>query len=155
MAAAIIMDWERCPDGVELASEPVPEIGGIFGISVSRRRTNRGAAFLSLPESARFMVRHELAAETSSPLVMKFINAAADDELEAFFGEVGLPELGNTHDLASARQKQEAMRASVAAWKANQRLGVASINSAIQAGAGRAEYLYLPLTVGEKSAANY
>ena len=155
MAAAIIMDWERCPDGVELASEPVPEIGGIFG-NLGKSPTDQPMVrhFFRYRSSARFMVRHELAAETSSPLVMKFINAAADDELEAFFGEVGLPELGNTHDLASARQKQEAMRASVAAWKANQRLGVASINSAIQAGAGRGGVLP-PLTVGEKSAANY
>ena len=53
------------------------------------------------------MVRHELAAETSSPLVMKFINAAADDELEAFFGEVGLPELGDTHDLAEPARNRK------------------------------------------------
>ena len=93
MSWGLVLDWERCPDGVELRLEiPDDPTSATFRASTSRR------------EKARLRI-----ANLEDPLIVRFINARDDKRRLAFFGEYGLlraVETGIASDSVNAVQKR-------------------------------------------------
>ena len=92
-AIGLSFNWERCPDGVELAvadsSDPSVQI---FRFRSERRRQGRLTV-----------------TNLENPLVVRFLNAHDDNHKLAFFGEYGLP-IGTGTTPESVRLIQKRLR---------------------------------------------
>lgn len=83
------LDWELCPDGVEIVDIPLPRGAGRKGTIFEGIGGGRHFRFKS---DRRELVRYPLTQKfvLEDPLVLRFINATTEDELIKFFGRFGL-----------------------------------------------------------------
>ncbi len=89
MRYGLSLDWERCPDGVQIVEVPTRIIGGTGGM-FGGGETVSEPAFCYRSEE-RYNVRHELN-DLSRPLVLRFVNARTEQDLEDLLSEIGLPD---------------------------------------------------------------
>lgn len=80
----LILDWHRCPDGVEVVDIPprAAAKGTIYEAV--------GGPHFCLRSNRREHFRR--ASDLTDPVVLRFINAATEDKLIKFFGFFGLPD---------------------------------------------------------------
>jgi hypothetical protein len=83
------LDWEICPDGVEIVDLSPPRGAGRKGTIYEGIGGGRHFRFKSdRREPIRYPLTQKFALE--DPLVVRFINATTDDALIKFFGRFGL-----------------------------------------------------------------
>lgn len=85
---AVAIDWERCPDGVEVIYKGPP---GSTGES-DPRYDAMGTGYWFYYRSDRREKFTRTLADLSEPLVTQFVNASTVEALTAFFNRFGIPQ---------------------------------------------------------------
>ena len=97
----VILDWQRCPDGIAVVDLPPPSNDGTVGTIYDGFGIGRHFRFKSSRRE-----QFSLANDFQDPIIVRFINATTEEALIAFFGRFGLPGAHYETEVESEIQQQ-------------------------------------------------